>query len=159
MFISLHLKTIGKLTISDRIPALTINILMFEFFPLYIQGWYKIIVFSVGISWYSLHHDILTENTILLYHPCIVLMFEFFPLQGWYKIIVFSVGISWCSLHHDIPTENTIILYHLYMQGEKFKHKDINGQCRDNRIKLSQLPTFPKSIPGHPKVMNCSNVQ
>ena len=26
-------------------------------------------VFCTGISWCSLHHDIPTENTIILYHP------------------------------------------------------------------------------------------
>ena len=44
----------------------------------------------------------------------------------------FCTGISWCRLYHDIPTENTIILYHPYIQGEKFKHKDIDGQCRNS---------------------------
>ena len=95
------------------------------------------IVFSVGISWCSLHHDIPTENTIILYHPIYkgknsnirILMVNAGMVQNF---SFFCTGISWCRLYHDIPTENTIILYHPYIQGEKFKHKDIDGQCRNS---------------------------
>ena len=89
-------------------------------------------MFSVGISWCRLHHDIPTENTIILYHPYKGKNSNIRTIKELYKSIVFSVGISWCRLYHDIPTENTIILYHdPYIQGEKFEHKDIDGQCRD----------------------------
>ena len=123
-------------------------------------------MFSVEISWCSLHHDIPTENTVILYHPCIDRQYPYTVFSVWiswcsihhdiptentiivyhpcidrqYPYTVFSVGISWCSLHHDIPTENTIILYHPYEGSNSNIYRDIDGQCRDI---WSDIVSFP----------------
>ena len=120
------------------------------------QGWYKIIVFSVGISWCRLHHDIPTENTIILYHSYEGKNSNIRTMQGWYKSIVFSVRISWCRLYHDIPTENTIILYHSYEgKNSNIEILTINAGIYDQILlvflwffKCREMKNFPV-INGH----------